>query len=246
MSQKFYWGELNVVKRLNNFHSLHKTPRDIKDCETFIFLPVSCSIVEHKRWFIASGRQILLTYWGQNLHSGQQKVQTVHRNPSLDIWQCFFQEILTLNVPRCSRIGGILINRSLFVEDALVWFQMLLLLSVSLLIILLSIAPLIFQGAITAITEAIIANGIAANMAYAAPVVLYFIITIFTSVIFSCDKEKKGYLMLFNALFWLMSSFEAIIRFFSFSAFVSDKAERIELFFISESSHLRENEFTWK
>ena len=119
---------------------------------------------------------------------------------------------------------------------------MLLLLSVSLLIILLSIAPLIFQGAITAITEAIIANGIAANMAYAAPVVLYFII--FTSVIFSCDKEKKGYLMLFNALFWLMSSFEAIIRFFSFSAFVSDKAERIELFFISESSHLRENEFT--
>ena len=114
--------------------------------------------------------------------------------------------------------------------------SMLLLLSVSLLIILLSIAPLIFQGAITAITEAIIANGIAANMAYAAPVVLYFIITIFTSVIFSCDKEKKGYLMLFNALFWLMSSFEAIIRFFSFSAFVSDKAERIELFFISESS----------
>ena len=113
MSQKFYWGELNVVKRLNNFHSLHKTPRDIKDCETFIFLPVSCSIVEHKRWFIASGRQILLTYWGQNLHSGQQKVQTVHRNPSLDIWQCFFQEILTLNVPRCSRIGGILIHRSL-------------------------------------------------------------------------------------------------------------------------------------
>ena len=97
--------------------------------------------------------------------------------------------------------------------------------------------PLIFQGAITAITEAIIANGIAANMAYAAPVVLYFIIIIiFTSVIFSCDKEKKGYLMLFNALFWLMSSFEAIIRFFSFSAFVSDKAERIELFFISESS----------
>ena len=82
-------------------------------------------------------------------------------------------------------------------------------------------------------------------MAYAAPVVLYFIIIIiFTSVIFSCDKEKKGYLMLFNALFWLMSSFEAIIRFFSFSAFVSDKAERIELFFISESSHLRENEFT--
>ena len=140
MSQKFYWGELNVVKRLNNFHSLHKTPRDIKDCETFIFLPVSCSIVEHKRWFIASGRQILLTYWGQNLHSGQQKVQTVHRNPSLDIWQCFFQEILTLNVPRCSRVGGILINRPLFVEDALVWFQMLLLLSVSLLIILLSIA----------------------------------------------------------------------------------------------------------
>ena len=216
MSQKFYWGELNVVKRLNNFHSLHKTPRDIKDCETFIFLPVSCSIVEHKRWFIASGRQILLTYWGQNLHSGQQKVQTVLRNPSLDIWQCFFQEILTLNVPRCSRIGGILINRSLFVEDALVWFQMLLSLSVSLLIILLSIAPLIFQGAITAITEAIIANGIAANMAYAAPVVLYFIIIIFTSVIFSCDKEKKGYLMLFNALFWLMSRCKAIIRFFLF------------------------------
>ena len=96
---------------------------------------------------------------------------------------------------------------------------MLLLLSVSLLIILLSIAPLIFQGAITAITEAIIANGIAANMAYAAPVVLYFIIiifTIFTSVIFSCDKEKKGYLMLFNALFWLMSRCKAIIRFFFF------------------------------
>ena len=234
MSQKFYWGELNVVKRLNNFHSLHKTPRDIKDCETFIFLPVSCSIVEHKRWFIASGRQILLTYWGQNLHSGQQKVQTVHRNPSLDIWQCFFQEILTLNVPRCSRIGGILINRSLFVEDALVWFQMLLLLSVSLLIILLSIAPLIFQGAITAITEAIIANGIAANMAYAAPVVLYFII--FTSVIFSCDKEKKGYLMLFNALFWLMSRCKAIIRFFFFCICFWQSWADWAFFFISESS----------
>ena len=249
MSQKFYWGELNVVKRLNNFHSLHKTPRDIKDCETFIFLPVSCSIVEHKRWFIASGRQILLTYWGQNLHSGQQKVQTVHRNPSLDIWQCFFQEILTLNVPRCSRIGGILINRSLFVEDPLVWFQMLLLLSVSLLIILLSIAPLIFQGAITAITEAIIANGIAANMAYAAPVVLYFIIIIiFTSVIFSCDKEKKGYLMLFNALFWLMSRCKAIIRFFLFlhlfptklsgSSFFLSQRKRICICFFASCSKI--------
>ena len=53
----------NVAKRLNNFHSLHKTLRDIKDCETFIFLAVSCPIVKHKRWFMARRRQILLTYW---------------------------------------------------------------------------------------------------------------------------------------------------------------------------------------
>ena len=175
-----------------------------------------------------------LTQWATESTNCAQKSIPGH------IWQCFFQEILTLNVPRCSRIGGILINRSLFVEDALVWFQMLLLLSVSLLIILLSIAPLIFQGAITAITEAIIANGIAANMAYAAPVVLYFIIIIFTSVIFSCDKEKKGYLMLFNALFWLISRCKAIIRFFFFCiCFRQSWADRA---FFS----LRENEFAWK
>ena len=97
--------------------------------------------------------------------------------------------------------------------------------------------PLIFQGAITAITEAIIANGIAANMAYAAPVVLYFIIIIiFTSVIFSCDKEKKGYLMLFNALFWLMSRCKAIIRFFLFLHLFPAKLSGLSFFFISESS----------
>ena len=178
-----------------------------------------------------------LTQWATESTNCAQKSIPGH------IWQCFFQEILTLNVPRCSRIGGILINRPLFVEDALVWFQMLLLLSVSLLIILLSIAPLIFQGAITAITEAIIANGIAANMAYAAPVVLYFIIIIiFTSVIFSCDKEKKGYLMLFNALFWLMSRCKAIIRFFLFLHLFPTKLSGSSFFLF----FLRENEFAWK
>ena len=117
---------------------------------------------------------------------------------------------------------------------------MLLLLSVSLLIILLSIAPLIFQGAITAITEAIIANGIAANMAYAAPVVLYFIIIIFTSIIFSCDKEKKGYLMLFNALFWLMSRCKAIIRFFLFLHLFLAKlsGSSFFLFFLSQRKRI--------